>query len=213
MKQPLSIFTKGLLFGTGILVASGIVLAATYANISQVPAKGPGDMITASEFNSIVETLEGFNNIDGNIGLGITPDTNFKLSLDGNLNGKDLYGNDFWASNGFWYTSDRNLKTNIKKLNNYENILNINSVNFNWKDSGKNDIGVIAQDVEQYFPEFVHANSSGIKSVDYAKLVVPLMAVVKDLSVKLETQESEITNLKKELAVIHKELELNKIKK
>ncbi len=42
--------------------------------------------------------------------------------------------NDFWASNGFWYTSDRNLKTNIKKLNNYKDVLNINAVNFNWKD-------------------------------------------------------------------------------
>ncbi len=40
-----------------------------------------------------------------------------------------------------------------------------------------------------------------------------LWQLLKYLSVKLETQESEITNLKKELAVIHKELELNKIKK
>ena len=65
-----------------------------------------------------------------------------------------------WA---FVYNSDKRLKTNIKDLNDSNDILKISAKRFDWKDEKnkkvpKNDIWVIAQDVEKYFPEFVETD-------------------------------------------------------
>ncbi len=114
----------------------------------------------------------------------------------------------------FVYNSDKKLKTNIKKLNNYFDILKIDPKRFDWKDkkNKKNPIGdiwVIAQDIEKYFPEFVEKDPEWIKSVNYPKLVVPLIWVVKDQQTQIKKQNKEIENLKNEINNI-KKLLINK---
>lgn len=116
--------------------------------------------------------------------------------------------------NAFVYNSDKKLKTNIKKLNNYFDILKIDPKRFDWKDkkNKKNPIGdiwVIAQDIEKYFPEFVEKDPEWIKSVNYPKLVVPLIWVVKDQQTQIKKQNKEIENLKNEINNI-KKLLINK---
>jgi len=58
-------------------------------------------------------------------------------------------------------------------------------------------MGLIAQDVEKIFPEAVTTNSeTGLKSVDYGKLVAPLIEAVKTQQTKIETLEAEVEKLK-----------------
>lgn len=100
------------------------------------------------------------------------------------------------AANGFFETSDGRLKTiksNIDTNSAIDFIKAANVVNFNWKsdtsEEPKNNIGLIAQDVEQYYPEFVSTNEDGYKSVDYAKLCTVLIPVLKDLITRVEKLE------------------------
>ena len=66
-------------------------------------------------------------------------------------------------------------------------------VSFNWKDSGKADIGLIAQEVEKVFPELVSTNEeTGIKSVAYANLVSPLIQATKELKIEKDAEISEL---------------------
>jgi hypothetical protein len=52
------------------------------------------------------------------------------------------------------------------------------------------DLGMIAQEVEQVFPEVVHTDQDGYKSLDYPKLVAFLVEVNK-------AQQAKINNLHK----------------
>ena len=86
-------------------------------------------------------------------------------------------------------TSDINLKTNIHSIDNaLDKILQIRGVNFNWKETKKSSIGVIAQEVEDIIPEVVSGDET--KMVNYNALIGVLIEAIKEL-------KSEIDELKK----------------
>lgn len=95
-------------------------------------------------------------------------------------NGKAL------ATGGFHSTSDSRVKSDIKKLNNsLEKINKISGYSFIRKDFEveKQQIGLIAQDVEKEFPEVVDTDEKdGMKSISYDNLVAPLVESIKDLT-------------------------------
>jgi hypothetical protein len=91
-------------------------------------------------------------------------------------------------------SSDRRLKTNIQHLSNsLSNILQLNGYTYNWKDELKKDvktqIGFIAQEVEEIFPEVVTTDEAGMKSVAYQNLVPVLVEALKE-------QQKQINELK-----------------
>jgi len=86
-----------------------------------------------------------------------------------------------------FYTSDINKKNNIVNIANPLKLVDsINGVNFEWKESGEKDIGVIAQDVERVIPEAVNTRDDGTKAVDYKKIIPLLVECVKDLKKQIE---------------------------
>jgi|CXWK01.1.fsa_nt_gi hypothetical protein len=74
-------------------------------------------------------------------------------------------------------------KTNITSLSKdvIDSVLKLNSVEFDYKDSGKHSIGLIAEDVEQILPTIVqrHPVTKEIESVEYHQLILPLLELVK----------------------------------
>jgi hypothetical protein len=106
-------------------------------------------------------------------------------------------GGAIYAS-AFNTSSDVRLKENVTTLGgSLDKIQNLRGVSFNWKNDGKADIGVIAQEVEKVFPALVHTDEkTGYKSVEYANLVGPLIEAVKELKTE---KDAEITALKKEI--------------
>lgn len=117
--------------------------------------------------------------IGGNAGVGVTSPTE-KLDVNGNA-----------KATAFLYSSDVRLKKNVAPLgNSLDKVLSLEPVSFNWKSDGNSDIGFIAQEVENIFPEVVHTNSeTNMKSIDYPKLVVYLVQALKE-------QQKEIDQLK-----------------
>ena len=98
---------------------------------------------------------------------------------------------------GFFYSSDKTLKKNIKKITNpLERIIQLEGVSFNWKKDNQESIGLIAQDVEKVFPELVFTNKEGLKTVAYGNLIAPLIEALKIQDNKIEQLIKEIEQLK-----------------
>lgn len=55
---------------------------------------------------------------------------------------------------------------------------------------------MIAQEVEAVYPELVHTNSAGYKSVEYGNLIAPLIEAVKSQQKEIKALRAEIETLK-----------------
>jgi hypothetical protein len=99
-----------------------------------------------------------------------------------------------------FYSSDKSLKENIKNIENpLEKVNQINGVTFDWtedyiKQHGgedqyfvrKNDVGVIAQEIEKVLPQVVATREDGIKAVKYDRIVALLIESVKELKKEID---------------------------
>ncbi|MEO5681821.1 MAG: tail fiber domain-containing protein [Chitinophagaceae bacterium] len=80
--------------------------------------------------------------------------------------------------------SDRSLKTNINPLkNSLQNLLKLNGYSYHWidpKNSKKEQIGLIAQEVEAQFPQLVETQKDGIKGVAYTHIIPAVIESIKE---------------------------------
>lgn len=104
-----------------------------------------------------------------------------------------------------YFSSDANLKENIKDIENALNAVNfVGGKTFDWKDDyienhggidgyfvNKKDFGVIAQDLQKVFPIAVKTRQDGTLAVDYEKLVALAFAAIKELAARLELLETK----------------------
>ena len=94
------------------------------------------------------------------------------------------------------YSSDINLKTDLQQMENaLEVVKKINGYMFKWKTddekNGKQDLGVIAQEVQKELPFLVTTNGNGNLAVKYQSLIPLLIEAVKELSIKVEELENK----------------------
>lgn len=101
---------------------------------------------------------------------------------------KDVYVGGTLAS-----ASDIRLKENIiylKKKNVLDTIDNIRTIRYNYIKSFDNElvpqIGFIAQDFEEDYPELIRKNKEGYYSLDYQKITVILLECIKELKAKIK---------------------------
>jgi hypothetical protein len=127
---------------------------------------------------------------NGNVGIG-EDDPSEKLVVNG-----------YVCSLGSSCASDARWKENINPIENtLERITQLRGVTYEWTDKSKGEgqhLGVIAQEVEEVFPEVVRADSQGYKSVEYSKLVAPLIEAVKALKKENDLIRAENEALKAE---------------
>ena len=115
-------------------------------------------------------------------------------------------------ADAFVYSSDRRLKENIRDIPSaLDRVRDLHGVIFDWKDparagaSNRDQIGLIAQEVEQVFPEAVATNpSTGIKSVAYGNLIAPLIEAIKAQQNMIESQRKEIETLRRSVRALEK---------
>ena len=86
-------------------------------------------------------------------------------------------------------SSDARLKTDVVDLSSaLDEINKLRPVTFKWLDPKKDqstNIGFIAQEVQQIFPQFVGSTGDGYLGVNYAALITPTIKAVQELSLKL----------------------------
>lgn len=122
-----------------------------------------------------------------NLGIGtVTPANALDVVGDGNFTGRV-------SAFDFLTLSDRRYKTNITRIENGRDILNkISGVRFMWRDLSSNDIGVIAQELQDVLPEAVASNGSSKLSVAYHKIIPVLIEVIKDLQSRVDRLEKKV---------------------
>jgi len=134
---------------------------------------------------------------DGDTGMFATP------GIDASSGSELIFKTDNWtrlqiARNGYIYywdalaKSDGRLKKNVKPLaDSLEKVLKLRGVSYQWDKEkipetrgldDKEQIGFIAQEVEQVIPELVNTSSDdGYKAVAYDKMTAVLVEAVKEL--------------------------------
>ena len=98
------------------------------------------------------------------------------------------------------------MKRNIKPIENpLAKIIKISGNTFDWNEENKaehgyegNDVGVIAQEVEEVLPQLVQTRESGYKAVKYDKLGALLIEGIKEQQIQINDMKVEIENLKKQ---------------
>ncbi len=138
--------------------------------------------LTASPQNSWINT-------GGNFGIGTTSPSE-KLHVTGNV----------FADGGIFITSDKRFKKDIEPLENVlEKIQQLDGVSYQFKTdefeqrgfSDKKQLGLIAQNLEEVYPELVKTYEDGYKAVNYDGLIPVLIE-------GLKVQQSEIDELSTE---------------
>lgn len=93
----------------------------------------------------------------------------------------------------FYETSDirkKEIKSDLSLDKCYDLIDKCQTVIYSLKDQTKEQVGMIAQEIEEFFPEVVVTDEEGFKSLAYDRLVVICFKVLKDVIKRLEKLES-----------------------
>ena len=93
-------------------------------------------------------------------------------------------------------TSDERLKKNIKPIDNaLADICQLEGVTFDWKDSGTQGQGFIAQQVEPIIPDVVNTDEeTGMKSVNYVGLIGHLVEAIKEQQVQIDGLKAQLNS-------------------
>jgi hypothetical protein len=164
---------------------------------------------TTSQASTSRFTLKSANTGYGGIGVVKSDSSDYwTQNIDSQIGytwGKN--GSDFWHAgrggsnncvsvNGSWVnSSDVRLKENIKTIPNaLENVCKLRGVEFDRKNNGIREVGLIAQEVQEIYPEAVEDNGDYL-GLNYGSLVGPLVEAIKE-------QQAIITQLQADVAAL-----------
>jgi hypothetical protein len=150
------------------------------------------------------ETISGVQQDGGEFGIGISSDVRLE-----NLNVLNYVGIGTTILSGcgilevigtvcatdFNSTSDISLKENVETVSDpLSKVIRLNGVSFDWKETKEGSYGVIAQELEQVFPELVKGNT--LKTVNYNGIIAVLIESIKELNQKVDALTKEVNDLK-----------------
>ena len=137
--------------------------------------------------NTNASSRRGYVYVDNGNNIGfLNSGANWSLKCDNSGN--------VTATGNVTAYSDARLKTNVNTINDALSIVGkLRGVSFDWKESGKRSIGVIAQEVEEVLPELVltqqvldPTGEKEVKSVDYGKIVGVLINAINELKAEVD---------------------------
>jgi hypothetical protein len=91
-------------------------------------------------------------------------------------------------------TSALRYKENVQDLEDTSKVMQLRPVTFDWKKDQKHDIGLIAEEVAELYPELVETNGD-ITGVKYTKLTALLIKTVQEQNARIEKLETQISTL------------------
>jgi hypothetical protein len=154
--------------GTGIAINDNalVTIAATAAAMTMV-----GGSTNAFTINSSGAANQAKLNINGG-------GTSYALNLPNTATHGDAVARS-------WIThSDKSMKTGITSLSSDDalnKVMSLQGVTYKYKSGGDQEIGFLAQDMQEVFPEFVYGQHAGEGNlgIDYSKLTSVLVEAVK----------------------------------
>jgi hypothetical protein len=96
-------------------------------------------------------------------------------------------------------TSDARLKEDIAPIEDaYTKLASLNPVSFVWAQTDQADYGLIAQEVEEIFPEFVKDNMDGYKTVKYTSFIPLLIKTIQEQQQLIESLQDRVSTLEED---------------
>jgi hypothetical protein len=126
---------------------------------------------------------------NGNVGIG-TPSPRARLDVVGGICGTLIT-----------CTSSRRWKTDIQPIAGaLEKVQQLRGVSYVWKEDGKQNIGLIAEEVAEVIPEVVSFEENGkdARAIDYSRLVAVLIEAVKEQQKEIGALREEVKALKQQ---------------
>ncbi len=118
-----------------------------------------------------------------NVGIGLANPSNRLVVYNGTTTGQ-------YTTSGWTHSSDRRLKKNIIDMEPaLEKLLQLTPKRYDYITEESNSsahIGLIAQEVELLFPEFVNTDANGMKSIAYGEMVPVLIQSIKEQQQQIE---------------------------
>lgn len=198
--------TSALRFTAGETAASingehdRISLEAPLGDVAIVAGEGGGSqnvILQCSNFIKMINTGEG----DSSAAIKVVQDTDSYSRLQlgtsnstgtnvvqmtlGGLNKEAHFFGAVSSPGGFFDTSDARVKTNVKELD-ASKADKVRLVEFDRTDVEHHGYGVIAQELEEVYPEMVHTDDEGFKSVNYDELAMVKIKYLEDKVARLE---------------------------
>jgi hypothetical protein len=188
-----SSYNSSLTSGVGYFGTASHAVTASYA------LTAPGGGLSGGTTNYIPlwtsATAQSSSNLyqsSSNIGIGtITPGT--LLHVQGAISGSTMTLTGTATVQSLVETSTQELKKNITPMESTVTTLSkLEPSRFNWISTDEPDIGLIAEQVEQIFPELVTHDVDGkLIGVKYSKLTVLLLKAVQEMSQRIESLEQQ----------------------
>ena len=189
--------------GAGYITNSTTSLSLT-GNLTVSTGNTTGGGIILADDGDIVDLNDAFCSMRFSAGVRV-----FSANRGGSAVIKLGNGGDIVASadiTAYGSPSDINLKENIKPLDNsLSKILKLQGVTFDWKEDSetrqytnlKEDIGFIAQQVQEVVPELVRQNNNGFLSLRDKGITALLVEAIKEQQTQIEELKSIINGLTK----------------
>ena len=116
------------------------------------------------------------------------------LTLHGELTGKDATFSGTVTASNIPTTSDYRIKENVIKLGDNFNVDNLVPVTYKNIITNKQDVGLIAHEVQEIFPQLVNGEKDGkdYQSVNYIGLIPILIKEIQDLKKELNILKNKI---------------------
>lgn len=138
----------------------------------------------------------------GHIGFGGNETPNVEIDVTGDIE----------YTGTITDVSDRRLKENISPLSTrgsmIEKIASVDTYSFSMKDDANKRIefGVMAQELEEIFPELVHTANDEMKSksVNYIGLIAPMIEATKAVHAENMALKAELEDIKSQVELLNK---------
>lgn len=146
--------------------------------------------------------------VSGNVGIGIASPSSYKLQLSTDSAAKP-------TSNTWTISSDRRLKKNIKPLKGaLGKMTKLHGVTYQWKEPGKFGnmtsayMGLIGQEVEEVFPEWVGTDKDGYKNLTVSGFEALTAESIRELKAENNALKAKNVELEIRIKKLEKKLKL-----
>ena len=174
--------------GTNSTALGRVTVASDYASVVIGQYNSSGSSATSAD--SFSTSAPAFV-----IGNG-TDSSNKSDAFKVMFNGDTTVGGDITIS------SDARLKSNIISLGStLSKLLLIDGKSY--EKDGKQRIGVLAQEIQEVFPELVSEDDNEMLAVNYQGLVPVLINALKEQDIIIKSQEERLTNIENQLAKLN----------
>jgi hypothetical protein len=184
--QPSGTFAATIYNANNVSGGNGLLVKNNWNANSSIVFEAGQDYVGSTYLSFLRVYGSGVTYMFGNVGIGIT-NPGYTLHVVGAI----------YASGDITALSDKRFKQDIVPLQNSLNrITQLTGYSYTRTDTDKKNIGLIAQEVNEVFPEAV-SYKNDLYSLNYGCLIAPVIQAMKELKERVDKQDLLIQQLQR----------------